>query len=146
MDTTLNFVLGSVSSLGAILLGFGIYTILKINKRIKELEKLPQLINNLEDQARGDFKATHHSIDSLRTILSNEIVLLNSGLRSYIDSRLDKLTSNITNEIVDLRKENHELRKLVEEIASDHSGRLATLETFKKIDDDKIEQIVRFNS
>ena len=141
MDTTLNFVLGSVSSLGVILLGFNIYTILKINKRIKELEKLPQLINTLEDQSKGDFQATHHSIDSLRTILSNEIGNLTSGLRSYIDSRLDKLTSNIANEIVDLRKENHELRKLVEEIASDHSDRLATLETHKKIDDDKIVQI-----
>lgn len=141
MDITLNFVLGSVSSLGAILLGFGIYTILKINKRIKELEKLPQLINTLEDQSKGDFKATHHSIDSLRTILSNEIGNLTSGLRSYIDSRLDKLTSNIANEIVDLRKENHELRKLVEEIATDHSERISVLETHKKIDDDKIVQI-----
>ena len=141
MDTTLNFVLGSVSSLGVILLGFNIYTILKINKRIKELEKLPQLINTLEDQAKGDFKATHHSIDSLRTILSNEIGNLTSGLRSYIDSRLDKLTSNIANEIVDLRKENHELRKLVEEIATDHSERISVLETHKKIDDDKIVQI-----
>jgi hypothetical protein len=141
MDTTLNFVLGSVSSLGVILLGFNIYTILKINKRIKELEKLPQLINTLEDQAKGDFKATHHSIDSLRTILSNEIGNLTSGLRSYIDSRLDKSTSNIANEIVDLRKENHELRKLVEEIATDHSERISVLETHKKIDDDKIVQI-----
>ena len=141
MDTTLNFVLGSLSSLGVILLGFNIYTILKTNKRIKELEKLPQLINNLEDQSKGDFKATHHSIDSLKTILSNEIGTSTSGLRSYIDSRLDKLTSNIANEIVDLRKENHELRKLVEEIATDHSERISVLETHKKIDDDKIVQI-----
>ena len=141
MDTTLNFVLGSVSSLGVILLGFNIYTILKINKRIKELEKLPQLINSFEDQSKGNFKATHHSIDSLRTILSNEIGTSTSGLRSYIDSRLDKLTSSIANEIVDLRKENHELRKLVEEIATDHSERISVLETHKKIDDDKIVQI-----
>ena len=141
MDTTLNFVLGSVSSLGAILLGFGIYTILKINKRIKELEKLPQLIKTIEDQSKGDFQAIQHSMDALHTIISNDISSSISSSRSYIDSRLDKLTTNISNEIAEDRKSIERLRDLLEQVAIDHSERLATLETFKKIDDDKIEQI-----
>jgi hypothetical protein len=141
MNTNLDFVLGSISSLGIILLGFTIYNILKTNKRLKELEKLPKIINDLGDKSRGDFNATHNTIDSLNDKLSNEMESSQNALRSYIDSRLDKLTSNIANEIVDCRKENHELRKLIEEVATDHSERISVLETHKKIDDDKIIQI-----
>ena len=141
MNTNLDFVLGSISSLGIILLGFTIYNILKTNKRLKELEKLPKAINDLCDKSIGDFNATHNTIDSLNDKLSNGIESSQNALRSYIDSRLDKLTSNIANEIVDCRKENHELRKLIEEVATDHSERISVLETHKKIDDDKIIQI-----
>ena len=141
MDTTITFILGSLSSLGVILLGFGIYTILKINKRLKELEKLPKLINELEDQARGDFGATHNTIDSLHDTVTKDLESLHASLRSYVDSRLDRLTTNISNEIADSRKESHKLRELFEDVATDHSERLTVLETFKKIDDDKIVQI-----
>jgi len=141
MNTNLDFVLGSISSLGIILLGFTIYNILKTNKRLKELEKLPKAINDLGDKSIADFNATHNTIDSLNNNLSKDIDSSHNVLRSYIDSRFDKLTSNIANEIVDIRKENHELRKLIEEVATDHSERISVLETHKKIDDDKIIQI-----
>jgi prefoldin subunit 5 len=141
MDTTLNFVLGSVSSLGVILLGIGIYTILKMNKRIKELEKSSKTIDDLKDRIDGNFNANHNSIDSLRRIITEDISTSVSSTRSYIDSRLDKLISNISNEISEDRKSIESIRNLLEQVAIDHSERLATLETFKKIDDDKIEQI-----
>jgi hypothetical protein len=130
MDTTTIFVLGSLSSLGVILLGFGIYTILKMNKRINKLEDLPKLIDLIEERSRADFNALHNSIDSAQT-----------SIRSYVDSRLDKLVGNVSNEISNDRQDIGDLRKLVEEIATNHSDRLATLETHKKIEDDKIVQI-----
>jgi prefoldin subunit 5 len=144
MDTSTIFVLGSLSSLGIILLGFGIYKILKMNKRIKELETLPKEIDNLYQKGDGNFTALHNSIDAL-----------NTQIRSYVDSRFDKIITNVSTEISNDRRDignlqrlieeiasdHGNLQRLIEEIASDHSDRLATLETFKKIDDDKIEQI-----
>ena len=130
MNTNTDFILGSICSLGAIFLGFSIYTILKMNKRIKELETIPKEIDNLYQKKDSDFSALHNSIDSL-----------NAQLRSYIDSRIDRLISNVSVEIAELRKDDERLRQFIEDVATDHSDRLATLETYKKIDDDKIEQI-----
>lgn len=141
MDITLNFILGSISSLGVVLLGFSIYAILKINKRLKSLEKLPDDIKKIENDSIGNFKATHNSIDSLHDMITKDINSANNTLRSYIDSRIDKLVNNVSVEISDDRKNIENLRSLLEQVATDHSERLATLETFKKIDDDKIEQI-----
>ncbi len=141
MDTPLTFILGSVSSLGLIFLGINIYLILKINKRITELEKLPNLINLIEDQSKANFKACHHSIDSLGNILSKDMDEMSSRMRSYTDSRFDKLITSISNELAEDKTEINNLRKMIEDVASDHSERLATLETHKKIDEDKIEQI-----
>lgn len=140
MDTT-NFILGSLSSLGVLLLGIGIYTILKMKKRITELEKIPNLINLIEDRSRADFNATLHSIDSLKEMLSKDINEMNSRQRSYTDSRFDKLITSISNELAEDKTEINNLRKMVEDIASDHSERITTLETHKKIEEDKIEQI-----
>ena len=141
MDTTIIFVLGSLSSLGVILLGFGIYTFLKINKRLNELEKSSKVIDDLKDRIDGNFEASNNSMDSLHRIITNDITSAHDSMRSYVDSRLDRLTTNISNEISDSRKENQKLRELIEDVATDHSERLTVLETFKKIDDDKIVQI-----
>lgn len=148
MEALMMFVLGALSALGIFCLGFSFISVLKMKKTIKNQET--DIINICSEIAENR-KYVHDLIDVVDSKISREI----KDVIKYTDSRFDKSSTKVgdvissTNEIL-----SNELQKIKDvyqvftkqmdafaDVTLEHSTRISELETFKKIEEDKIEQI-----
>jgi uncharacterized membrane-anchored protein YhcB (DUF1043 family) len=148
METIQTFVLGAVSALGIIYLGYAFIQALKINKTIKTLQK------EIEGMQR-EFDETHPMINETFSETHDQIYRRIDELNRYVDSRLDKQADKTGNVISlvskDSLKNKEKIEKLEElfklqmdqfaKVTLNHSERLADLETYKKTEEDRIDQI-----
>ena len=148
MEALMMFVLGALSALGIFCLGFSFVSVLKMKKTIKnqekEIEKIYNSISNTE------INLSDH-INHIEKNLSEEI----KEVYKYTDSRFDKSSTKVgdvissTTEILST-----ELQKIKDvyqtftkqmdafaDVTLEHSTRISELETFKKIEEDKLEQL-----
>ena len=145
METIQTFVLGAVSALALIGLGFSFISVLRINKTVKQLTEkskeveiefgethrmIHELYGQLERSSNNRMDDMCREMDKL----NDEIRKIIEGLNSYMDSRIDKTIDKLC-ERMDMQ--DNELIKVVEQ----HDARLVELETDKKVSEDKIEQI-----
>jgi hypothetical protein len=166
MEQTLTFVLGAACALGLICLGYTFFSVLRINKIVKQL-------NQKSTEVDIKFGETHRSIDErfgeverqLHGRMDNEASLSDKRtedlsrrideLNRYVDSRFDKQADKAGN-VISVVSENSlrnadRLDKLEElfklqmdqfaKVTLNHSERLAELETDRKVEEDKIEQL-----
>lgn len=145
METLIIFVLGAISALGILGLGYITSTVLKIKKlNKKNKENIDSLFQRLDELDRN-FGSEMINLDA---DFRNRI----KDLNSYVDSRFDKHTEKISNiieqDVLDLKEEIKNFKKLhtmqMDQFAKAtllHSERLADLETVIKIEQDKLEQI-----
>jgi len=145
METIQTFVLGAVSALALIGLGYSFISVLRINKTVTQLNEKSKDVEN-------DFGETHRLIDEMKINIEKhlhdrmddmcresdkmreEIHRNINELNAYTDSRFDKTIDRLC-ERMDMQ--DNELIKVVEQ----HDSRLAELETDKKVSEDKLEQI-----
>jgi hypothetical protein len=163
MEQITTFVLGAISALGLFGLGYGIFTALKINKiTSKQQEDIKHLYSALKeipkvlDEKIKEIHENHHRrMDEICDVMEDrqeDIFRRIDELNRYVDSRFDKQAdkaattfSNVNNMIYDKVEKLEELFKIqmdqFAKVTLNHSERLAELETSRKIEEDKIEQI-----
>lgn len=152
MEQLLTFVLGATFALGLIGLGYIFISVLKMKKEIKNL-------NGAEESINRDLNETHQEINKLFNEFNqdvdrrvDEIYSKIDELNRYVDSRFDKQaektasTMSLGNSVLYDRVDKLDnLFKLqmdqFAKVTLDHSDRIAELETERKIQEDKIEQI-----
>jgi len=166
METITTFVLGAISALGLLGLGYAFFMALKINKETKNLQKDIEGINSeigeMYKRIDKQLSDTHQEIDNRIKDLYIDIEKITEDvyrkideLNRYVDSRFDKQADkagNVISVVSEASLRNGErLDKLDElfklqmdqfaRVTLNHSERLAELETDRKIEQDKIEQI-----
>jgi uncharacterized protein YoxC len=114
---TLIFVLGTLSGLVLLALGYAVVGVFKINKQIKSLQQdmegihrdgfrdVYQTIDNQSREIDQRFKELYHEYDQRSSHVHNRIDEVHGRidkdidqLNRYIDSRLDKLVDSLSKE------------------------------------------------
>lgn len=148
MESLMIFVLGALSALGIFCLGFSFVSVLKMKKTIKNQEKEIEMIYN---SIKENEKNISDYISEVNKNLLDEI----KEVYKYTDSRFDKSSDKVGNVISSTTEIlSNELQKIKDvyqvftkqmdafaEVTLEHSTRISELETFKKIEDDKLEQL-----
>ena len=163
MEQILIFVLGATFTLGLIGLGYLFVSVLKMKNQIIALKGAEESLNR-------DLNQTHREIDENQRNLESEIHQRIDGVYSDIEERIKEIYSRVDelNRYVDSRFDkqadktastlslgNSVLYDKVEKLESlfklqmdqfakvtlNHSERISELETDKKIQEDRIEQI-----
>lgn len=145
METITTFVLGVLSALGILSLGYAFLSTLKINKITQSIQKD---IEDLYKELDMSGEQWYESISELDEETRERI----NELNSYVDSRFDKQAdkaSNVISVVSESSLENADrLNKLEEtlkfqidqfaKISFDHDDRITNLEIMKKIKEEQI--------
>ena len=148
MEPLMMFVLGALSALGIFCLGFAFISVLKMKKTIKNHETE---ISNIYTSLKTNIKDVHNLADNLERELLNSI----QEVKQYADSRFDKSSTKVGDVIASTTEIlSTELQKIKDvyqtftkqmdafaDVTLEHSTRISELETFKKIEEDKLEQL-----
>ena len=148
MEPLMMFVLGALSALGIFCLGFSFISVLKMKKTIKNQESD---IRNICSEITENRNSVHDLMDLVEANLSREI----KDVIKYTDSRFDKSSTKVgdvissTTEILstELQKIKYVYQTFTKQmdafadVTLEHSTRISELETFKKIEEDKLEQL-----
>jgi methyl-accepting chemotaxis protein len=148
MESLMIFVLGALSALGIFCLGFSFVSVLKMKKTIKNHETE---ISNIYASLKTNIKDVHKLTDNLERELTNSI----HEVYKYTDSRLDKSSTKVgdvisstteilSTELQKIKDVYQTFTKQMDEFADvtlEHSTRISELETFKKIEEDKLDQL-----
>ena len=152
MEPLMMFVLGALSALGIFCLGFSFVSVLKMKKTIKNQESdIRNICSENAEHRKYINDLINDLIDLVEKNLSEEI----KEVYKYTDSRFDKSSTKVgdvissTTEILST-----ELQKIKDvyqtftkqmdafaDVTLEHSTRISELETFKKIEEDKLEQL-----
>ncbi len=145
METIQTFVLGAASALALIGLGYSFVSVLRIRKSVNQLKEITKSIENefgethrsIDERFKQIEENTHRRMDDMCRELDKLISELHhriDELNAYVDSRFDKTVDRLIDSM-DFR--DNEIIKVVE----DHDKRLAEIETDKKVEEDRIDQI-----
>ena len=142
------FVLGALSALGIFCLGFSFVSVLKMKKTIKNHEtEIEKIYNSIKENERN---ISDH-VNAVEKNLSDEI----KEVYKYTDSRFDKSSTKVgdvisstteilSTELQKIKDVYQTFTKQMDEFADvtlEHSTRISELETFKKIEEDKLDQL-----
>jgi hypothetical protein len=163
MEHLIAFVLGIVIGLGLIGLGYIVKSVLTMKKDLKRLETLHEMkediteddrrtldqkLKNIEDWTLKLIEQDRKSIEDAYREINDKIKELNSYVDSRFDKQSDRFATVISSNLSMLRDDHEKLKELHKmqmdqfaKVTLDHSERLADLETSRKIQEDKIEQI-----
>jgi hypothetical protein len=166
MEQTLTFVLGAASTLGLICLGYAFFSVLRINKIVNQLNHKSTEVENEFGQTHRSIderfgeveRQMHNRMDDICREIDKKVDGIYQRideLNRYVDSRFDKQADKAGN-VISVVSENSlrnadRLDKLEElfklqmdqfaKVTLNHSERLAELETDRKVEEDKIEQL-----
>jgi hypothetical protein len=163
METIQTFVLGAVSALGILCLGYAFIQALKINKTISAIKadidclnrELGETHRNIGQRFDETHEHFHHRFDDVLRDLEKTIKELHQRideLNRYVDSRFDKQAGKAAEVISTGYRNSYEKIEKLEElfkiqmdqfakVTLNHSERLADLETYRKAEEDQIQQI-----
>lgn len=156
MEQTFTFVLGAISALGIISLGYAFIQVLKINRTVKslqtEIEETQREIDEIHKRMESKFEETNKEIHDRIDQTTEELRKSIDELYRYVDSRFDKQATKAADVISTSYRNTYEKVEKLEElfklqmdqfakVTLNHSERLSDLETKRKIEEDKIEQI-----
>ena len=163
METITTFVLGAISALGILCLGYAFIQALKINKTIKTLQSEIENIHRefgethrtIDERFSRTHDEIHHRIDAVLNDLEKTIKEIHQRideLNRYVDSRLDKQADKAADVMSSTYRSSYEKIEKLEDlfkiqmdqfakVTLNHSERLADLETYRKAEEDQIQQI-----
>ena len=163
METIQTFVLGAISALGILCLGYAFVQALKINKTLKTIKADIDCLNrefgethrSIDERFKETHDQMHRRMDDILNDLEKTIKELHlriDELNKYVDSRFDKQATKsadiISTGYSNLYEKTEKLEELFKiqmdqfaKVTLNHSERLADLETYKKAEEDRIDQI-----
>jgi hypothetical protein len=163
METIQTFVLGAISALGILCLGYAFIQAFKINKTVSAIKadldclnrELGETHRSIDERFKEHNDHLHQRIDAVLNDLERTIKELYQRideLNSYVDSRFDKQATKsadiISTGYSNLYEKTEKLEELFKlqmdqfaKVTLNHSERLVDLETHKKREEDQIDQI-----